>query len=584
MRSACAIGWATLLAGVCAGCAGRGEGARILAEDDLPRFVSDPPGAVQAAAVEGEKFGRGLRIMASSGGAVSAQATVNAPIQAGDVLLLRFHLRSREDREARIEARFEPEISRWSSALRMAARSGPAWKIYEYPFSARRDYAPGESRVEFRVRGGEPSVEIGGVELRNYGQRGTKDGLPCTRLDYAGSEPGAAWRQAAAERIERIRKGDLVVSVHDAAGAPVPDVEVNVRMKRHAFGFGSVVNVALLTGQRDQLAAADLERYRKVCLRLFSKAVVVGALKWPQWEQPGTPERVSQVVDWLTENRIPLRGHVLVWPSWRWLPARLKELEKDPPALRAAVREHIREEASALRGKVCEWDVINEPYSNHDLMDILGKDVMVEWFQDARRADPDVKLYLNDYGILTPDGDAHRRHFEETIAFLIDRGAPLDGIGMQGHFGSEVTPPEEMLAVLDRFSRFGKDIQVTEFDVDTIDEELQADFTRDLLTVCFSHPAVKGLLMWGFWEGRHWKPNGAMMRPDWSAKPNLRAYEDLVLNEWWTRARGAADSQGCFRVRGFLGDYEVEVKYGDEVSRAEVTLGPDGAAVRLKLE
>ena len=103
-----------------------------------------------------------------------------------------------------------------------------------------------------------------------------------------------------------------------------------------------------------------------------------------------------------------------------------------------------------------------------------------------------------------------------------------------------------MLELLDQFAAFGKDLQVTEFDVAVADEQVQADYTRDFLTVCFSHPAIKGFMIWGFWEGAHWKPSAAMIRRDWSTKPNYDAWNDLIYRQWWTDTRGVTAGDGTF--------------------------------------
>ena len=135
----------------------------------------------------------------------------------------------------------------------------------------------------------------------------------------------------------------------------------------------------------------------------------------------------------------------------------------------------------------------------------------------------------------------------------------IDGIGLQSHFDSNLTAPSRVLELLDQFAAFGKDLQVTEFDISMPDEQVQADYTRDFLTVCFSHPAIKGFLMWGFWEGAHWEPVAAMIRRDWSTKPNYAVWNDLLYNQWWSDFRGTTGADGVFRTRGFLGDYDIEV-------------------------
>ena len=76
--------------------------------------------------------------------------------------------------------------------------------------------------------------------------------------------------------------------------------------------------------------------------------------------------------------------------------------------------------------------------------------------------------------------------------------------------------------------------------------------------------------MWGFWEGRHWKPDAALYRRDWSIKPAGQAWLDLVKKKWWTNKNGITDAQGRFTTRGFLGDYVVTVR--DSTKQQEQTL------------
>jgi endo-1,4-beta-xylanase len=221
--------------------------------------------------------------------------------------------------------------------------------------------------------------------------------------------------------------------------------------------------------------------------------------------------------------------------------------------------------------------VMNEPFDNHDLMDILGDDVMVEWFKEARAADPKAKLFINDYAILSGGGGdtPHRSHYEKTIAYLIQKGAPLDGIGMQGHFGSSLTSPDDMLAILDRFAKFGKPIWITEYDVDIKDEALAGQFTRDFYTTLFSHPSVAGIMMWGFWDSAHWHQNAPLYRGDFSLKPAGKAYRELVLRDFRTNASGLTDAAGSYATRAFFGSYDVTVTAAGKTKkvRAELAKG-----------
>ncbi|MEI6647975.1 MAG: endo-1,4-beta-xylanase, partial [bacterium] len=306
----------------------------------------------------------------------------------------------------------------------------------------------------------------------------------------------------------------------------------------------------------------------------FSRVVFENDLKWQSWENPRHHADILKATQWLHDHNIEIRGHCLVWPSWRNTPRDLLTLKDDPAALRTRIIEHITNEVATMSGKVVDWDVINEPYDNHDVMDILGNDEMIQWFKLARAYDPKANLYLNDYSILSADGmDVnHQDHFEKTLRFLKDGGAPINGLGMQGHFGGTPTPPERMLQILDRYAKLGLSISVTEHDIDTQDEQFQADFTRDFLITTFSHPAVVGILTWGFWEGSHWKPNSAYYRKDWSIKPAGQVWMDLVRKQWQTELKGKTDSTGKFATRGFLGDYTISVTHNGKTTTKTASL------------
>jgi GH35 family endo-1,4-beta-xylanase len=274
-----------------------------------------------------------------------------------------------------------------------------------------------------------------------------------------------------------------------------------------------------------------------------------------------------------------------VWPSWRNTNVKAAvDAKGDPAALAKVITGHITETAATFRGRLVDWDVINETFTNHDFMDILGRHAMVDWFKAARSGDPAVKLYINDFNIIEGEDQAHQDDYAATIRYLIDEGAPVDGIGLQGHFPARVTPMDDLMKRFDRFAAFGKELEITEFDINTSDEATQADYTRDFMTAAFSQPAVKAFLMWGFWEGAHWIPRGAMMRRDWSVKPNGGVYKDLVFKRWWTNADGKTGAQGTFATRGFLGDYEIEVKAGGETKTVRVSLPKEGAQAECVLE
>jgi GH35 family endo-1,4-beta-xylanase len=412
---------------------------------------------------------------------------------------------------------------------------------------------------------------------------------------YPGHEPDAPWRAVAAARIDQIRKADLTVRVKDAAGQPLPGAAVAVAMQQHEFGFGSAV-----TGYRLRDNNPAHAMYKQKVEELFNIATLENDLKWPawngQWGSNFTQAGAHAAVDWLAARDIRVRGHNIIWPGYNNLPTNVQTILNGAPldateqaALRSVINAHIDDIASQFAGDLVAWDVINEAWDNHDVQDNLdeGPAAMVGWFQRTRANDPTADLYLNDYNILSTGGSTNtpkQQFFYDTIQYLKDQGAPIGGIGFQGHFGDDsLSGPEQLWAILDRYAALGLDMQVTEFDIGTDNQQLQADYTRDFLTAMFAHEGVDDVVMWGFWESAHFDPRRALFRSDWSIKPNGQAWLDLVKGQWWTDEQLAAGAGGEAALRGFKGTYEVTVTLDGKTVVIPATLTDGGLTLDVTL-
>ena len=515
-----------------------------------------------------------------------------APVKKGDVALIHFWARgvesSDESGEVFATVYAQKAAPDWDKSLFKGISVGAEWREYFFPFEFIDDYVAGGATVNFGVGSRRQTIEIALFEVLHYGTSLQVDDLPQIKLTYAGREPDAPWRSAARERIRQHRQGEFTLELVDPAGQPIADAEVEVEMQRHAFRFGAALQMRRLSS-----SAAEDRVYREKILELFNAASNENALKWPPWDGDWgsnfSREKALAGFEWLKANKLHRRGHVLVWPSWQHLPDRLKGLEGDADAATLVppiVIDHIDEITQATRDLVEEWDVINEPYTNHDIMDLSGDRVMVDWFNAARRNLPTVPLYINDYSILSNGGQdiAHQNDYEETIQYLVNQGAPITGIGMQGHFGDNVTAPDKLLSLLDRFGRFGLDIKITEFDINTTDQDLLNDYTRDFMTAVFSHPAVAGLQFWGFWEKAHWRPAAALYNADWTPRPHAQIYKDLVFGEWWTKEKGQTSEEGRFSGRGFYGDYRVRVRRGEQIFATTFSLRPGSETIAIRFD
>lgn len=119
------------------------------------------------------------------------------------------------------------------------------------------------------------------------------------------------------------------------------------------------------------------------------------------------------------------------------------------------------------------------------------------------------------------------------------------------------------------------DVMVTEFDLDNSDKGSQADYLRDFYTVCFSHPSVRGVNQWGFWEADMWRPRGHLIDRNWNETVSFKAYRDLVYGAWWTDQSGETNDTGEFELRGFKGTHTVTVEHEGYIWSGEMELGDD---------
>jgi len=253
--------------------------------------------------------------------------------------------------------------------------------------------------------------------------------LPRTVVHYDGDSPNAAWRQAAAARIDKYRKGDLIIRVVDKHGRPVIGANISVKLKKIACGWGTATSSQMVL---DSLKP-DNKIYQDTLLKYFNKVVLENEMKSKNWSK-FNPIQTKKGINWFKNHDIPVRGHVMVWPSWQHSP-HLVQYKNDTAALRAIILKHINEQTTQMKGQFAEWDVINEPYAHHNIMDSLGgKQVMIDWFKAASKNTEGVKLFLNDYTMFHADG-AGSESFYNTVKFFKDNGVPIDAIGGQGHIG-----------------------------------------------------------------------------------------------------------------------------------------------------
>ncbi|WP_328520903.1 endo-1,4-beta-xylanase [Kribbella sp. NBC_00359] len=482
---------------------------------------------------------------------------------------------------------FETDGSPFKKSLNAALLYGTDWQKFQFPFRAAVTYTAGTAttaHLNLWLGYGAQKFQIAGVSVQDYGP-GNPAGYP--QVTYDGRDANAAWRTAANARIDQYRKGNLAVSVVDPAGNPISGATVSAVQQTSAFKFGAASDGARLIGDPSGgISGTDLQQYQSKASTLFNQGALGNNLKWNHWENQTERDTITlPALQWMRQHGLRIRGHNLIWPSWGLMQPDLVTLQNDPAALRARINTHLTDEASALAGIVDEWDVVNEPYSEHNVQDILGPNEIASWFQLAHQADPNAKLVLNDYGLVENNGweKRHRDSVYNTVQSLKSSGAPIDEVGFESHFnGLQLTSPDDLTAIVDQFAGLGVKVAVTEFDVDTDDLQLQADYTRDFMTAMFSNPNVNQISNFGIWANNIYNPRVALYNADWSAKPNGLVWEDLIKHQWHTSVSAQTTSAGTFGTRGFLGDYLVTVTVNGISKQVKVAM-PTTAGASVKV-
>ncbi|MDB4729258.1 endo-1,4-beta-xylanase, partial [Akkermansiaceae bacterium] len=383
--------------------------------------------------------------------------------------------------------------------------------------------------------------------------------------------------------------------------------EVKIEMKRHAFRFGNTVNAHLLgaeekdfpytktrNGEKYVTTWEEAQQYREVVRKYFNAVTFESEFRPHVWKNQigGNPTwkrryevLMKSAIPWLAENEIGIRGHYLSWGAMDFN-ALEKQFVGNPEKHREWLWNHMADILTKTEGMVTEWDTINHivAWGKHTYeKEYGGMEILSEIMKEARRLAPDATHAINE-GKILPDG-YKREPYKRVIRFLNEQGQAPDTVGFMAHFGlTSLTPPEELLEVYDDFSKIAPRLQLSEFDVEAgDDEELQADYYRDVMLATFSHPNFNAIVQWGFWENAHWKPDAALWRKDWSLKPAGKVYVDLVKSQWWTDESIKSDAHGKGQVRGFLGDYEVSLIHEGKKLTKMVSLASEGAEVIFSL-
>ncbi|KAL9258092.1 Endo-1,4-beta-xylanase 5-like protein [Drosera capensis] len=373
------------------------------------------------------------------------------------------------------------------------------------------------------------------------------------------------WRLNQHYHINRERKRVVTIHTSDLNGERLQGAVLSIQQMSREFPFGSAIASTIIDNQPYQ----DWFRER------FNAAVFENELKWyaTEPEQGNVSYRVAnQMLEFVRANQIVARGHNIFWEDPKYTPSWVLNLTSTE--LQDAVASRIQSLMSRYRGEFVHWDVSNEMLHSDFYEQRLGSSATLSLFEAAHDADPLATLFLNEFNVVETcaDPDSTVDSYISRLLELKQGGISMDGIGLEGHFS--VPNPPLMRAILDKLGTLGLPIWLTEVDISNqLDNQAQAVYLEEVLREGFSHPAVKGIMLWSAF---HPQPRGCyqmcLTNDDFQNLPAGDVVDRLLL-EWQTGTlQGVSDELGLFAFSGFLGEYRIMVRYGNRSAEATLSL------------
>ncbi|KZS92173.1 endo-1,4-beta-xylanase precursor [Sistotremastrum niveocremeum HHB9708] len=221
------------------------------------------------------------------------------------------------------------------------------------------------------------------------------------------------------------------------------------------------------------------------------------------------------VLSLATSHNQIVRAHNLCWYSQ--LPNWVSSGSWTAASLTAVLQNHIANVAGHYKGKVYAWDVVNEPFSDSGGMrsmvfqTVIGNNYLNIAFAAARAADPNAKLYLNDYNLEYTGAKFNTA--VSTITSLVQQGVPIDAVGFEGHMIVGSVPSASALATqMNTFTALGLDVAFTEIDIrmtlpstPALLAQQETDY-QNMVAACMQVKRCVGVTIWDYTDKYSWVP------------------------------------------------------------------------------
>ncbi|EPQ52888.1 hypothetical protein GLOTRDRAFT_122601 [Gloeophyllum trabeum ATCC 11539] len=275
---------------------------------------------------------------------------------------------------------------------------------------------------------------------------------------------------------------------------------------------------------------------------MFGQITPGNSMKWDATEPSRgtfTFTQGDQIANLAKANGQLLRGHNCVWHNQ--LPSWVTSGNFNAATLSSIITTHCGTVVGHYKGQMYSWDVVNEPFNDDGTFrqdvfyNTLGQDYISIALNAARAADPNAKLYINDYNI--EGTGAKSTAMVNLVKSLKAANVPIDGIGVQAHLIVGQVP-STLEANLRQFTALGVEVAITELDIRMTlpaTDALLAQQKKDYQTVIAACRAVSGCIgvtIWDYTDKYSWVPStfsGQGAALPWDANLNKKpAYDGIV--------------------------------------------------------